>query len=102
MRIEQHPILQFDRGDKVTFTFNGQPVEGYTNETIAAALHAAGIRELGHSQNLHRPRGLFCAIGNCSSCFMNVDGEANVRVCVTKLKDGMVVTEQEGKGVVNA
>ena len=99
MRLEQHPILQFDRGEKVTFTFNGQPVEGYTHETIAAALHAAGIRELGHSQNLNRPRGLFCAIGNCSSCFMTVNGEPNVRVCVKKVKDGMEVVEQDGKGV---
>lgn len=102
MRLEQHPILQFDRGEKVTFTFNGQLVEGYTHETIAAALHAAGIRELGHSQNLNRPRGLFCAIGNCSSCFMTVDGEPNVRVCITKVRDGMVVMEQVGKGVVQA
>ena len=69
-------------------------------ETIAAALHAAGIRTLGHSPHLHRPRGLFCAIGNCSSCFMTVDGEPNVRVCVTRVKAGMKVEEQHGKGVV--
>lgn len=101
MRITKHPILEFDRGEKITFFFNGQEVEGYTEETIAAALHAAGIRELGHSPELHRPRGLFCAIGNCSSCFMTVDGEPNVRVCVTKVKAGMKVEEQQGKGVVH-
>lgn len=100
MRLTEHPVLEFDRGDKVTFFFNGQEVEGYTSETIAAALHAAGIRELGHSPNLDRPRGLFCAIGNCSSCFMTVDGQPNVRVCVTKVKDGMQVVEQTGKGVI--
>lgn len=66
MRIDQHPILEFDRGEKVTFFYNGQEIDGYTEETIAAALHAAGIRTLGHSPELHRPRGLFCAIGNLS------------------------------------
>lgn len=101
MRIEEHPILEFDRGDKVTFYYNGQEVEGYTSETIAAALHAAGIRELGHSPELHRPRGLFCAIGNCSSCFMTVDGQPNIRICVTKVEEGMHVEEQHGKGVVH-
>lgn len=101
MRIEQHPILEFDRGDRVGFFYNGQEVEGYTSETIAAALHAAGVRTLGHSHDLNRPRGLFCAIGNCSSCFMTVDGEPNVRVCVTKVKSGMNVEEQKGRGVVN-
>lgn len=100
MRIEQHPILEFDRGEKVTFFYNGREIDGYTEETIAAALHAAGIRTLGHSPELHRPRGLFCAIGNCSSCFMTVDGQPNVRVCVTKVKAGMRVEEQEGKGVI--
>lgn len=100
MRLEEHPILDFDRGEEVVFYYNGQPVTGFTHETIAAALHSAGIRALGHSPHLHRPRGLFCAIGNCSSCFMTVDGEPNVRVCVTRVKAGMKVEEQHGKGVV--
>jgi len=100
MRIEQHPVLDFERGDKVTFTYDGQIVEAYTSETIAAALHANGIRMLGHSSQMHRPRGLFCAIGNCSSCFMTVNGQPNVRVCVTKVQDGMVVETQQGKGVI--
>ena len=98
MRIEQHPILNFDRGEKAVFSFNGQQIEAYTNETIAAALHAAGIRELAKSPNLHRPRGLFCAIGNCSYCLMVVDGEPNIRVCVVKVRHGMKVETQQGKG----
>ena len=100
MRIKEHPILDYERGKKVTFSYNGQTVEGYESETIAAALHAAGVRKLGESSQLHRPRGLFCAIGNCSSCFMTVNGEPNVRVCVTRLEEGMVVEEQHGKGEV--
>jgi NADPH-dependent 2,4-dienoyl-CoA reductase/sulfur reductase-like enzyme len=73
-------------------------VEGYTNETIAGALHAAGVRELAKSPELHRPRGLFCAIGNCASCFMVVNGEPNTRVCVEKVKPGLRVESQPGKG----
>lgn len=98
MRIENHPILEFNRGEKITFTFDGREIEGYDGETIAAALHAAGIKELAKSPELHRPRGLFCAIGNCSSCLMVVDGEPNIRVCVEKVKNGMKVETQIGKG----
>ena len=98
MRIEQHPILNFKRGEKVVFFFNGQEMEGYESETIAAALHAAGVRELAQSPNLHRPRGLFCAIGNCSSCLMVVDGQPNIRVCVEKVRPGIRVESQRGKG----
>lgn len=98
MRIEQHPIISFNKGKKVKFLFDGKEYEGYEDEPIAAALHAAGIRVLGHSHNLNRPRGFYCAIGNCSSCLMKVNGEPNVRVCVEKLKEGMVVETQIGKG----
>ena len=99
MRIEHHPILEFEKKEKVTFTFNGEPVEAYAGETVAAALHAAGYRELSHSPELGHPRGLFCAIGNCSSCFMTVDGVPNVRVCVLEAAEGMKVESQKGKGV---
>ena len=98
MRIELHPILEFDRDEKIVFTFNGDKIEDYKGETISAALHAAGVRELMKSPVLHRPRGLFCAIGNCSSCLMVVDNEPNVRVCVVKIKQGMNVETQIGKG----
>lgn len=98
MRIEQHPIISFNRGRKVKFTFDGKVYEGYENETIAAALHAAGVKVLGHSHKHNRPRGFYCAIGNCSSCLMTVNGEPNVRVCMEKLKEGAVVETQKGKG----
>lgn len=98
MRIEQHPILDFKNGNKVKFTFQGRELEGYEGETIASALHAVGIRTMRESAHLHRPRGLFCNIGNCSSCLMVVNGESNVRVCVERLREGMVVETQKGKG----
>lgn len=98
MRIEEHPILTFERGRKIKFIFNDTEYEGYEGESIAAALHAAGVRVLGESLFKHRPRGFYCAIGNCSSCLMVVNGEPNVRTCITDLEDGMVVETQVGKG----
>ncbi|SHJ95456.1 (2Fe-2S)-binding protein [Desulforamulus aeronauticus] len=98
MRIKKHPILEFKTGKIVKFTFDGRELEGHEGETIAAALHAAGIRTMRESGHLHRPRGLFCNIGNCSSCLMVVNGEPNVRVCVERLREGMNVETQKGKG----
>jgi len=100
MRIEKHPILEFDKKEKVKFIFGGQELEGYKGESIQAALHAAGVKVLGKSLELHRPRGFYCAIGNCSSCQMVVNGVPNVKTCVTELEEGMVVETQEGKGVI--
>ncbi len=102
MRIKDHPILEFKRGEKITFSYNGKKITAYPGETIASALHAAGIRKLTHSQKHQRPRGFFCAIGNCSSCLMVVDGEPNVKTCVVEVEEGMVVQEQQGKGDLSA
>ncbi len=98
MRIKEHPILEFKKGEKITFTFDGRELEGYAGEPVAAALHAAGVKVLSHSRNYKRPRGFWCAIGNCSSCNMRVNGVPNVRTCVEPLTAGMVVESQSGMG----
>lgn len=98
MHIEEHPILTFKKKRKVEFLFDNQKMCGYEGEPIVAALHANGVRVLRKSIKLNRPRGFYCAIGNCSSCFMIVNGEPNVRTCVEKLEEGMVVETQKGKG----
>ena len=100
MRIEQHPILDIEKKSEIHFTFNGQNVTGYDGDTVASALHAADVRVLGRSIFLHRPRGFYCAIGNCSSCMMVVDGVPNIKTCITPLREGMDVRTQEGLGVV--
>ncbi|MDW7651470.1 MAG: (2Fe-2S)-binding protein [Bacillota bacterium] len=95
LRIAKHPVLTFKSKNEVTFIFEGKKYSGYEGEPIAVALHANKIKVLREE---HRPRGLFCAIGNCSSCLMEVNGEPNVRVCVEKLRAGMVINMQTGKG----
>lgn len=100
MRINEHPILEFKRGKLIHFIFNNQIIEAYEGETIAAALHANGVRVLSLSSHLQRPRGFFCAIGKCSSCLMEVDGIPNVKTCLVLAKEGMVVQNQSGKGKI--
>lgn len=100
LRIVKHPILDYKKGPLVSFTYDGRPLQGYEGEPIAASLHAAGIKTLSHSQVAKRPRGLFCAIGTCSSCLMTVNDIPNVRICVEKLVAGMRVETQQGKGVL--
>jgi len=94
LRIQDHPHLNIERGEAVTFYFNGQPAAGYTGETIAAALYAGGRRIFSRSFKYHRPRGLFCLAGHCSNCLMRVDGIPNVRVCKTPVQEGLKVESQ--------
>ncbi|MGI9415728.1 MAG: (2Fe-2S)-binding protein [Hyphomicrobiales bacterium] len=79
-----------DRGQPVTFRFDGAEVTAYPGETIAAALIAAGIRTTRLSRN-GMPRGYFCGMGVCSECLVTVDDTPNQRACVHVVEADMVV-----------
>jgi len=99
MRVVKHPILGDDcRKRDAAIIVDGNPVAAITGEPIAAALLAAGIRRFRVTPRFGSPRGLFCGIGRCTDCVMTVDGQPNVRTCVTPVKDGMVVETQGGLG----
>jgi predicted molibdopterin-dependent oxidoreductase YjgC len=99
MRIKDHPILgSKTKGRKVFIEVDGRRIEAEEHEPIAAALTAAGIFVFHLSKKTSSPRGLFCAIGRCSDCFMIVDGIPNTRTCVTPVREGMKVETQHGLG----
>ena len=99
MRVKEHPILgPVPEGRTVHITVDGKRIEAIEGEPIAAALFAAGIRTMRYSEKRQEPRGIFCAIGRCTDCAMMVDGVPNVRTCVTKVRDGMKVETQHGRG----
>lgn len=100
MRIEKHPILTFPKKETISFVFEGKTYEGFEGDTIASALHALGIKTLSYSIKDKRPRGFYCAIGNCASCNMVVNGTPNVRTCITPLETDMTIERQTDKGVI--
>ncbi|MDR0196957.1 MAG: (2Fe-2S)-binding protein [Oscillospiraceae bacterium] len=101
MRIKEHPVLGIpEKGKAVSFYFDGDIFSGYEEEPIAAALRAAGVLVHRHTSRRNEPRGIFCAIGRCTDCVMIVDGEPNVRTCITPLKEGMRVQTQYGVSAV--
>jgi aerobic-type carbon monoxide dehydrogenase small subunit (CoxS/CutS family) len=98
MRIKNHPILTFETKKEIKFMYNNIELSGVEGDMIASALHAQGVKKLSESIHLNRPRGFYCAIGNCASCNMIVNGIPNVRTCVTPLVEGMIVETQDNKG----
>ncbi len=97
MRIEKHPIIDsYEKGKQVTFSFDGKEMKGYEGESIAAALHAAGVMTHRYTAKQHKPRGVFCCIGRCTDCVMIVNGQPNVRTCITPLEEGISVETQYG------
>ena len=97
IRVKHHPILgEAEERKTVTIYFDGEPLQAYEGEPIAAALISAGHRAFRTTQKEHKPRGIFCAIGRCTDCMMIVDGKPNTRTCITLVRDGMKVETQHG------
>jgi predicted molibdopterin-dependent oxidoreductase YjgC len=88
------------RGERLTFSFDGEPITAFRGESVAAALLAAGHRVLRVTSHQGSPRGIFCGMGVCYDCLMVIDGEPGRRACVTLAEPGMQVETQQGYGPV--
>jgi predicted molibdopterin-dependent oxidoreductase YjgC len=98
LRITKHPVLGDDAAPDTSIFFDGREIPAKSGEPIAAALLAAGVRVLRETPKRGYPRGVYCGIGRCTDCVMTVDGEPNVRTCVTPVRSGMKVETQRGLG----
>ncbi|MBP2169572.1 glycine/D-amino acid oxidase-like deaminating enzyme/bacterioferritin-associated ferredoxin [Erwinia toletana] len=78
-----------------TFTiwFDGQPVQALPSETIAAALSRQNIVALRHNEQ-GEARGLWCGMGACYECVVEVDGKHSQRSCMTLVSEGMQIASR--------
>ncbi|MBC8257696.1 MAG: (2Fe-2S)-binding protein [SAR324 cluster bacterium] len=80
-----------ERGTPLNFTVNGETVEAFPGESIAAALLVSGRRTFRHTAKGKQARGFFCGMGMCFDCVATVDGVPNVRTCMTEVQPDCVV-----------
>jgi predicted molibdopterin-dependent oxidoreductase YjgC len=85
-------------GGQLLFQFDGKVVPAVEGQTVAAALLAAGRRVWRWTAERGEPRGLFCGMGVCFDCLVEVDGRPNQRACQTVAAPGMCVRSQRGAG----
>jgi predicted molibdopterin-dependent oxidoreductase YjgC len=85
-------------GRTLRFTFDGRELEAREGQTVAAALLAAGQRVFRLTSRQAAPRGLFCGMGVCFDCLVQVDGCPNLRACQIPVAEGMRVEIQRGVG----
>lgn len=102
-RLIEHPILDpLPAAAAVRITVDGESLDARAGEPVAAALLAHGRRVCRTTARTGEPRGIFCAVGLCGDCIMQVDGVPGVRTCVTPARDGMDVRTQHGLGTWDA
>ena len=75
----------------VSIVVDDVAVVAAAQDTVAAALLAAGIGTFRRLPWSGSPRGPFCGMGVCFDCLVTVDGEAGVQACLTPVRDGMSI-----------
>ncbi len=96
---------RIDRGQPVSFRFNGKRLSGYQGDTLASALLANGISVVGRSFKLHRPRGIVGSGAEEPNAIMQIDEGAhtvpNLRATQVELYEGLSARSTKGWPSVN-
>jgi predicted molibdopterin-dependent oxidoreductase YjgC len=85
--------------ERVRFTFDGEPMEALRGLTIGGALLVNGVLSWRVTRGGGKPRGVFCAIGVCFDCLVDVGDDHAVRACITPVRDGDVVRTSGSLGI---
>lgn len=70
--------------------FDGTTLHAQPGESLAATLIAHGVRDFRTTAS-GQPRGVFCGMGVCQDCLVEIDGVANRRACMTKIEKPVTV-----------
>ena len=82
---------------RIQFEFEGRLLYAFPGDSIAAALTSYDIIDLRVTSS-GESRGIFCGMGVCHDCLVDVDGNQNQRACMTKVKNGMRIFKQQFYG----
>ena len=89
---EIYPRRIFRRPDaiRITFSLDGDDIEAFAGETLLAALMSTRGWTVRLTECLNTPRGMFCGMGACMDCLLQVEGEGVVRACMVIVRQGLV------------
>lgn len=74
---------------RIHLMVDAQPVEVPAGASVAAAV--ARVQATFRRSREGQPRAPLCGMGVCFECRVRIDGQAQVRACMTPARDGMQV-----------
>ena len=89
---------RIDRTRKISFSFDGRTVEGFSGDSIASAMAGADRWILSRSFKYHRPRGILTMAGQDANTLVQLPDEPNVRADLRAICDNLAVTAQNVSG----
>ena len=81
---------------RVEIVFENRRITACEDDSVAAALLAAGVISFRQVAQGDAMRGPYCMIGNCFECRVEIDGKPNLQACQFRVREGMQVRLQRG------
>lgn len=86
LRLEDIP-----RSESFVVKVDGIDVAAYAGETVAALLASMEQRVFYRRTMPYPANRLYCNMGVCMQCLLSIDGQENVRACLTQVKRDMEI-----------
>ena len=87
------------RPSLLRFRFDGRELMAPQGSTIAGALLSNGERAWRTTRTGGQRRGLFCGIGTCFDCLIDLNSDKAVRACLALLHEGDEVCSSTSVGI---
>ena len=78
----------------VMITVDGEVTTGVAGQSLAGVILGSGTLGFRRTSVNNAPRGVFCGIGVCFDCLVEVNGQRDVRACQRRASAGDVVVTQ--------
>jgi hypothetical protein len=86
-----------DPGAEVEILVDGRPVRALAGQSVAGALHQAGVGALRRNPVTGEPRGAFCGMGVCLECELIIDDVPGSRACMARITAGLRIETEESR-----
>jgi predicted molibdopterin-dependent oxidoreductase YjgC len=80
---------------EVEILVDGRPVRALAGQSVAGALHQAGVDLLRRNPVTGELRGAFCGMGVCFECELTIDGVPGSRACMAHVSAGLRIDTEE-------
>ena len=92
---------RIDRSRPLAVTFDGEPLAAFAGDTLASALLASGVKVVGHSVMLGRPRGIMAAGAEEPAGVIQIERpfpEPMLTATTVEATDGLAASSIYGQG----
>ena len=79
---------------EINFSFEGKKYVAFEGDTVSSALIRNGIKNFREDKSKNY-RGVYCNMGICNECIVEINGDQSVKACTKKISDNDKIIRQK-------